>query len=65
MIKLVIYLVLVLYSLRCKYAIILLSLRLTGKDLFPGNSFNKVLKLNKQCIVDLTPLTLKKVPEQL
>ncbi|CAK91234.1 unnamed protein product (macronuclear) [Paramecium tetraurelia] len=34
---------------------------LTGKDLFPGVGFNLVLKLNKQCKIDLTPLQMKKV----
>ncbi|CAD8104648.1 unnamed protein product [Paramecium sonneborni] len=33
---------------------------LTGKDLFPGVGFNLVLKLNKQCKIDLTPLQMKK-----
>ncbi|CAD8143691.1 unnamed protein product [Paramecium octaurelia] len=34
---------------------------LTGKDLFPGVGFNLVLKLNKQCKIDLTPLQMKKI----
>jgi calcium-dependent protein kinase len=31
------------------YIFWLIDFRLTGKDLFPGNNFNAVLKLNKSC----------------
>ncbi|CAD8128627.1 unnamed protein product [Paramecium sonneborni] len=39
--------------------------RLTGTDLFPGLGFNPVLKLNKQCKIDLTPIQMKKIDSNL
>ena len=36
---------------------------LSGKDLFPGNQFNAILKLNKKCEIDLRVVKLKKVSQ--
>ncbi len=37
------------------------SVRITGKDLFIGNGMTNLLKVNRACNIDITPLKIKKM----
>ncbi|CAD8142012.1 unnamed protein product [Paramecium pentaurelia] len=36
---------------------------ITSKDLFPGNDYHEILKLNKKCIINLDTLTFYQTPQ--
>ncbi|CAK88031.1 unnamed protein product (macronuclear) [Paramecium tetraurelia] len=39
------------------------KLQITSKDLFPGNDYQEILKLNKKCILNLDTLSIYQTPQ--